>query len=487
MAKTVRKKTAGADNSATHVTDIPHEEVHQDGKTVSTETVAVQVITIDQQIKNELAKFNVAESGIAKLKEQYGGLVITGPEDKTGYKSVKEAWGQVRTVRTSLEKKGLELRKDYQVITKAISGEENRLVELVTPLEEDLYKKWKAIDDEKERAKKEQEEKEQAQLMARVEEIQTLGMTFVDGFYQIGGTISVDVASLRGFNDDQFAKLKGAITAKKTELDNAEAERLEQQRLDNEQRQKDAQKLRDDQKKLDDERAELDRQRKEIEDQRKDAARMKLENRSNQMAALGFKTKGDQFVWDNGASAIYVAHSSAENATPEEWRDKVAEVKQAILESTQAKEQHDAEKKREQEEKDRREKFIAESLTTVGMIYDYGRKLFHWTSKELDPIEATWNDFAGLDDAAIATKAHQLGDMITTAKQEENRIVKAREAEQKKQENLALSDRDRFFKDVARIEAAVAELSAANYKTKKFQQMAAQLRENLTQELENGK
>lgn len=484
MAKTARKKAGESGNT---VVDIPHEEVPVTDDKKATSTSVVTVITIDQQIKNEIAKFSIADSAIAQMKEQYGSLVITGADDKAGYKAVKEAWNVTRTVRTDLEKKGLALRKDYQVITKAISAEENRLIDLVSPLEDELHKKWKAIDDEKERVKKEAEEKEQARLMARVEEIQILGMTFVDGFYQIGGTISVDVASLRQFPDDQYEKLKGAISAKKAEMDKAEADRLEQQRLDDEKRQRDADELKRQQDELRKQQEDLQRQKDELAQAQAETARLKLENRINQLLALGMTKGHNTLDFDNGFKEFSTLISDVAQLPDEKWATFLLDHKEGIAERNRQRDEHQAQIKKEQEENDRREKFIAESLTAVGFIYDYGRKLFKWTSKEVDPIEATWNDFAGLDDTAIATKAHQLGDMITAAKAHETRIINEREAEQKKQENLALSDRDRFFKDVARIEAAVAELSAANYKTKKFQTMAANLRENLTQELENTK
>jgi hypothetical protein len=393
MEKAARKKTGKTGNG---VVDIPHEEVANSTLPAVTPTV----ITTEDQIKMELAKFNVADSAIAQMKEEYGALVITGPDDKKGYEAVKKAWNLTRTTRTSLEKKGKDLRAAYTVITKAIGQEEDRLIGLISPLEEELHKKWKAIDDEKERAKKEAEEKEQAQLMARVEEIQTLGMTFSDGFYQIGGTISVDVASLRAFNDEQFAKLKGAITAKKAELDKAEADRKETERLANEQRQKDADELKRQHDLLKEQQAELARQQQELEDQKKEAARLKLENRSNQLKALGMTTKGDQFVWDNGFSPVYIAHTYVESTDADTWAAKVVEIKQAIQESTDAKAQHDDQVKAEQAEKERREKFIADALELVGFIYKYDRKVFHFSTPDTGAIEATWNDFTGLDDAA---------------------------------------------------------------------------------------
>lgn len=481
MAKSARKKPvvqeAGAGDNGNIVdvehVEVPHTETENQGLTV-------QVLTIEEQVSRELARFSPADAGIAKLKEQYGGLVINGQEDKAGYKAVKEAWNLVRSTRTGLEKKGKELRADYTVITKAIGKEEDRLVELITPLEEDLYNKWKAIDDEKERAKKEQEEAEQARLMKRVEEIQTLGMTFADGFYQIGGTISVDVASLRGFNDDQYEKLKGAITAKKAELDKIEADRKEQERLENEKREQEAEKLRQDQKKLDDERAEFERQKKELEEAKAETARLKLENRINQLLALGMTKGGRTMDFDNGYLDFSTPIEDVANCSDEAWPTFFKDHQEGIADRNRQRDEYQAQKKAEQEEKDRREKFIAESLTAVGFTYDYNSKLFKWTSTEVDPVEATWNDFTGLDDAAIATKAHQLGDMITAAKQEEKRIQDERQAEQQKQEKLAMSDKERWASEFGSIEKAILAMVPGQFKTKVYQQKSQNLLNNLT-------
>ena len=153
--KKAKKQPAGGVSETVY---IPHEEMpHGNGAPVLQPTVA----TVDQQIKLELAKFTLADAGIAQLKKNYEGLEISGADDKEGYKKVREAWRDVQSKRTGLEKKGLELRGGYGVITKAIKAEEDRLVDLITPLEDGLHKKWKAIDDEKERVKKEQEQAEQ--------------------------------------------------------------------------------------------------------------------------------------------------------------------------------------------------------------------------------------------------------------------------------------------------------------------------------------
>src|SRR5690349_345249 len=153
MAKAAKKTAAtGGDSTQPpkpplqqqHVQDIPHEEVK-----------LPDVTDPEAQIKTEIAKFNLADAAIEKLKQEYGSLTITDVKDKAGYDAVKAAWQDTRSKRTGLEKKGLELRGAYKIITKAIGKEEDRLIKLLEPLETELHGKWKAIDDEKERVKKE--------------------------------------------------------------------------------------------------------------------------------------------------------------------------------------------------------------------------------------------------------------------------------------------------------------------------------------------
>lgn len=501
MAKSTRKKADSPADSGTstkdNITDIPHEEVPNSKDATPVEA---QLVTVEDQIKLELAKFNVADAAIAQLKEAYGALVITGPDDKKGYEAVKKAWNEIRSKRTGLEKKGKELRSGYTVIAKAIGAEEDRLIELINPLEEDLYKKWKAIDDEKERVKKEKEEAEQAQLMARVEEIQTLGMTFADGFYQIGGTVSVDVASLRAYNDEQYEKLKGFITARKAELDKAAEEKAAADKAEQDRRDKEAADLKKQQDELREQQAELQRQKDELEQQKQEAAKLKRDNRIAKVTALGmtYNERSDLFEFDNGFKSV--THEGALLFDLDEYgfTEHTNVLAGLIKESKDGKAQHDEQVRQEQAEKERLEKFIAESLESIGMTFSHARGRFIYSNTELDPIEVTWNDFVGMDDAAIATKAHELGDQIADQKAQVEKIQADRKAEQDRkdqeardeqarQDNLALSDRDRFFKDVARIEAAVAELSEANYKTKKFKTLAANLKNNISQELENAK
>src|SRR5687767_9052478 len=157
-AKTQKLKTS--------IEDIPHEPIESQQAEQGAPKVEEAEVIDDQKnleltISREIKRFQLADAGIEQLKKQYGDLVITGIDDKDGYKAVKAAWNEVRSKRTGLEKKGLAIRTDYTVVTKAVKKEEDRLIDLITPLEDGLYKKWKAIDDEKEAEKKRKEKEEQ--------------------------------------------------------------------------------------------------------------------------------------------------------------------------------------------------------------------------------------------------------------------------------------------------------------------------------------
>lgn len=316
MAKSKTVKAGDAIGVTNGIQDIAHEVIDRQEMVIHTP----KVITVEDQIKLELAKFNIADSAIEQLRKNFGSLVISGPEDKEGYTTVREAWGEVRSKRTGLEKKGKELRDGYTVINRAISKEEDRLIYLLKPLEDDLYGKWKAVDDEKEKIKQEKQEAEQRELMARIEELQKFGMTLEGGFYSIGGTISVDIVTLRSMPEDKFLVLKSKAQAVFAQIEaekakEAEEKRQEQLRLESER------------KKLQEEKDELARQQAEMKKQRDE-----LEKQQEAIKA--------------------------------EERRKVEEV--------------------EYKERERKENFIANALEVVGLKYNYSAKRFEFKNEIIE-------------------------------------------------------------------------------------------------------
>lgn len=490
MAKTKRTGTATPEKSPV-VHDIEHEEVHE-SSLISTPAV----LNPEEQIKQELQKFNLADAGIEALKKAYGQLVISGPDDKAGYKATREAWAEVRSKRTGLEKKGLEIRNQYKVITQAVAKEEDRLVALITPLEEDLYKKWKAIDEEKDRIKREQEEAEQRQLMARVEEVLALGMVFRDGFYQIGDTISMDVATLRSLPADQYEKLKTAISTKAAEI--KEAARLAQEQKDREaaelKRQQDELKRQQDELKA--QQDEMARQREELEKQRREAARLKVENRRNQLAALGFVLNSWTMEWDNGHSDISHKLELIETMEDEAWPAFIEATKTRIQEKNDAKSKYLAEKEKEAKEKERqrldaerleREKKAAEDrkrafigAAFVGVSFSYTGQSFTFENPS-GALEITMDELLQLSDEEINDRAREFKKQIEELKELQD--AKDREAKEaaEKQRVAGLKDAERWLEIMVEIRDLAGRINPDDFKTKEFKHKAAHLRENFEQ------
>lgn len=492
MAKTAKKKPpvsgGGINTSGDHIEDVAHEDIPNEKKHQATATTEVEVITVEEQIRLELAKFNPAEAGIAELKQQFGGLTIAGVEDKQGYKTVREAWSTVRSTRTALEKKGKQLRDDYTKINKAISAEEDRLVELIKPLEEQLHGTWKAIDDEKERVKKEAEEAEQKRLMERVEEIQTLGMVFKDGFYQIGDTISIDVASLRAFDADQYEKLKGHIAAKKKELDDAEAERKERQRLEDEKREEDARKLAEAQKKLDDDRAELDRQRQEMEQQKAQAGKLIRDNRIAQLAGLGQfhnEYKG-VFVFDNGFRKVENDAEALLTMADDVFQENLKQIAEAIKQSENDRAKHLAEVEKEKQAMEDHKKMIADKMNQAGLSFSYTNQSFYWEDANTS-IDIPFSSLISMSEAEIVQRANDAEVTITRAKKLTEAKEKAAKEAAEKEEKAGLADKDRFAKDLALISDAVSKMIPEEYKTAKYQKKAQIFAQQITHLILNEK
>jgi tetrahydromethanopterin S-methyltransferase subunit B len=104
-------------------------------------------------ITTELAKQNVTEAVIAKLKTDYLPLKINGIEDKAGYKKVHDARIVCRDHRTLTEKICKKGREDAVKIQKDWIAKEKEVVAQISEIEQYLKKQEDSIDAEKEAIK----------------------------------------------------------------------------------------------------------------------------------------------------------------------------------------------------------------------------------------------------------------------------------------------------------------------------------------------
>lgn len=182
---------------------------------------------IDKIANAEIVKLDTNKVKIAELKQKYATLQITDLKDKEGLKAVKEAKAVIRTARTTVEKKRVDLKSDYLEIGRRIDAAakeyKDLLVEIEGPLDDMLakYDEW----EKEEKTRKEKEEN--ARLDSRVAILKEAGMSFNGSYYVIGETMSMDVVTIKGWSDFDFEAFLAKVKIEKKKLDDA----AEQQRI----------------------------------------------------------------------------------------------------------------------------------------------------------------------------------------------------------------------------------------------------------------
>lgn len=472
MATTKRKRQAPA-GGADHIEDIQHEEVKSPATPVVTSEVQEAEVVDDEKvlaltIQKEIKRFNLADDGIAALKKAFGDLQVKNVDDKAGYKLVKDAWNNVRSTRTALEKKGLDIRNGYNKITKAVKKEEDRLIELISPLEDDLYKKWKAIDDEKDRLKKEKEEAEQKALLARLSKLTERGMAVKDGYYSIGETIAVDVATIRGMTDDQFANLEKAVQAKATELAEAkkakeEEDERERKRLKDEQDKLEQQRL--DQKKKQDE---LDQKELELKQKEEKAAKARFELRLDTLETVGMTISagGKAVKYDNGVGSHEVTVDAIRAASDEEFLAMVKTARAAVEDAKVKYREKEQQAEQERKELEHKKLRVNDYMVIAGLVFNYATDRFNFANDFVN-ISKTMDELVKLSDEELKVLSSKLATDIAQAKQKQLEREKEQDKIRERERREKLGDAVNFSEYLESVQAVeTPELSSTDYQQK---------------------
>jgi hypothetical protein len=497
---------------------IPHETVQEEVKATpkAEEPVEVEVVPDDpaedeKRKKLEIAKLGVADRAIAQLKAKYETLAIKGVDDREGYKVAKQAWQEVRSVRTGLEKRGVAIRSKISEISKAVGKEEDRLVNLISPLEERLQKLWKDVDKEKDRVQKAKEKEEQDRLINRINELMALGMELRDGFYRIGETISMDVATLRALPDEQYNKLKGAVESKAAELAELKRQKDEEEQKERDRVKAEQDKLKEDQDKLDEEKRQLMAERREVRlgklenlgmvvldekpeviaygslrlytapllemdmatfNQTVDTTRAEIESRkaaqvrSKQLEEIGMKRTGNDLLYDNGFRTISHTLSHFLQLDDYGYQEHLRLLKEMIQEADQAKLDHEKNQAEEKRLLEIKEKYIAKCMDIAGLSYGYNEKLFFFKNDQ-GTVAITWNDLLPLTDDKITEMAQELGNQVLELKRKSDQAKKDKDEKDKKENEAKMGDTQRWEIMVTNAIAAAPE--PTSFKTKAYQ------------------
>lgn len=142
-------------------------------------------------------------------------LVITGVDDREGYKQAVTLRGQYRTLRTTLEKVRKEHFKPMQEYLKDYKAKTDELGAEAAIGEDYFDEMITAIDDEKQRIKDEAEKEAQRKLQGRINELTALDAKFDGEMYHFDYDESQFVSAflLKDYSDVEFSEILSDIQA----------------------------------------------------------------------------------------------------------------------------------------------------------------------------------------------------------------------------------------------------------------------------------
>lgn len=143
--------------------------------------------------QNVLAEYSITDQRIAELQDEYGSLVIVGPDDKEGIKKAEEGVKVLRKIRTTIESK----RKDIKrMIVDALDGTAKRIQAQINPIEERLKNQLDEIERAAEIAR-------QNLINERINKLIEAGFAFNGIAYQCGA-VNIFAQSIESLSDDEM-------------------------------------------------------------------------------------------------------------------------------------------------------------------------------------------------------------------------------------------------------------------------------------------
>ena len=365
---------------------------------------------LEDRIAQDLAPFDAVEAEIAKIKEEYHGLKINGPDDKDGYMIVRKAWQHLRDIRLNAEKLHKAISEDAKIFKQACDARLRQVKNGVEPMEEDFYAQWKAEDTRKEREKEEARLKAEQEVKARIEArkalLYSMGLTWNGSSYvhSLPNVGEISEAEVTGLNDGPFAgkvaDIGERLTVAKEVAAKADAARIEAERIAKEEAAKQAAIA-----------AENERRTKELAAQQA-AMEMEAQRKANEIAAreAAMNAKVEEARANElkaiGANGLEVPMRPYAQYTDEQWTAHIesSTTKVAARQKAEAEAAAKAEQERKWKEEEIRAKAVADEQARVARA-----------AKETEEIEAERLRQAGDKGAveAILSGLTQLQEIIS--------------------------------------------------------------------------
>lgn len=281
-----------------------------------------------EEINQGLLHFNSVKDELEALAQACTGLKIQGLEDKSGMKKVAEARKTLKAKRVELTKQGKSMRDGLTAINRFISSKEKELVGIIEPIEDELQAEEDRIEEERQRIAREEEERENARIQARVDKLLQYGR-------------QVDIAELRGLSDETFDllvdKAREEWEAEQEEKRKAEEARLAEERRIAEEREQ----IRIQQEELDRERQRMREQQEAIEAEKRKIEEQKQAAERAQREAEEAKRRADELEKAKAEAAEKARLEAIAEQQRQEEERKAAEEKKRLAEERKAARQPD--------------------------------------------------------------------------------------------------------------------------------------------------
>lgn len=159
----------------------------------------------------EVALYNLPLVTIAEWKTQYGELTISGPEDKTGFTTLRTARLFVRGKRLEISKRTDELIAPLKSQIADIAKVEKTLLDEIKPLENLLGDREDIYDAQVEELKQQKLREAQARISARINFLISHGCSFNGSAYYIEGVNILD-AEIPRMSDEEFSAKQSLVS-----------------------------------------------------------------------------------------------------------------------------------------------------------------------------------------------------------------------------------------------------------------------------------
>lgn len=179
-----------------------------------------------------LAILDQRETTLIELASKYKDLKINGPEDKDGYKRVREARIELKNERVSLENDAYDLRENAIKFSKTVIAREKQLKGIITPEETRLQAEEDQYSEQVEALRVQKEREEDMRIQQRVDALAKFG--YAIDLYEAKIMPEENFQALLGHAEAEYLKEQERIKAEEAEKERQRKQEEEQMRIERE-------------------------------------------------------------------------------------------------------------------------------------------------------------------------------------------------------------------------------------------------------------